>query len=389
MTSEPPGKGKPTLSLCMIVKNEAATLERCLETARPYVDEIVVIDTGSTDATPDIARRYADHFEQIEWPDSFAAARNHSFDRGTGDYIMYLDGDEYIPEAAQWKELRRILGQPRVAAVEVPIRNLLSEGQLMQSDRVWQTRVFRNSPKLRFQGRVHNQIQEALVAYVKLTGEKIVRVEAEIIHTGYALSPAKMKEKYRPRLHLLRAEYEQPISQLYKAYYGYQLGVVLFVLGQNEEAEQIFSELDYSLLTPQNAFYTHLLASHTALKLNHYQVALAHCDAMLALDQNEPIAYYTTGISFLKAGRLGDGLLMLLEAFNVNDRAGATVRFMLNPNTLLHTLSLACESAGLKDHATAFRVLHEKGISNLKLVRTLISTLQTGIVVAEAEAAGN
>ena len=92
----------PTLSLAMIVKNEAEHLEKCLSTARPHVDEIVVVDTGSTDGTQAIAQRYADVFEEIEWPDSFSVARNHSMDKASGDYILILDGDEHIPDDEQW-----------------------------------------------------------------------------------------------------------------------------------------------------------------------------------------------------------------------------------------------------------------------------------------------
>ena len=104
------------LSLCMIVKNEAETLEKCLRLARPHVDEIVVVDTGSTDGTREIARRYADVYDEIEWPDSFSLARNHSFDLATGDFIMCLDGDEYIEEEAETYSVPRAF----VAGEEAP-----------------------------------------------------------------------------------------------------------------------------------------------------------------------------------------------------------------------------------------------------------------------------
>ena len=79
-----------TISLCKIVKNEEQTLARCLDSVRDAVDEIVIVDTGSTDATREIAARYTPIVESFEWIDDFSAARNASFDRATGDFLMCL-----------------------------------------------------------------------------------------------------------------------------------------------------------------------------------------------------------------------------------------------------------------------------------------------------------
>ena len=77
-----------TISLCMIVKNEEAVLGRCLESAAALVDEIVIVDTDSTDATKEIARKFTDKLFDFPWVDDFAAARNFSFDRASGDYCI-------------------------------------------------------------------------------------------------------------------------------------------------------------------------------------------------------------------------------------------------------------------------------------------------------------
>lgn len=85
-----------TISLCMIVKNEEETLSRCLDTVKDIVDEINIVDTGSTDRTVEIARNYTDHIFQYEWTNSFANARNESYKYATMDYILYLDADDVI-----------------------------------------------------------------------------------------------------------------------------------------------------------------------------------------------------------------------------------------------------------------------------------------------------
>lgn len=87
-----------TISLCMIVRNEEKTLARCLDSVKDVVDEIVIVDTGSTDDTYHIACRYTDRVYRFAWVDDFAAARNFAFSKGTSDYLLWLDGDDVLPE---------------------------------------------------------------------------------------------------------------------------------------------------------------------------------------------------------------------------------------------------------------------------------------------------
>jgi glycosyltransferase involved in cell wall biosynthesis len=84
------------ISLCMIVKDEEETLSRCLESAKDAVDEIIVVDTGSTDATKEIALRYTHFVYDFKWVDDFSAARNFSFSKATRDYLMWLDADDVL-----------------------------------------------------------------------------------------------------------------------------------------------------------------------------------------------------------------------------------------------------------------------------------------------------
>ncbi len=90
------GNSMVTISLCMIVKNEEAVLRRCLQSIAPAVDEIIIVDTGSTDSTKDIALDYTDKVYDFDWIDDFAAARNISFAHATMDYQMWLDADDVL-----------------------------------------------------------------------------------------------------------------------------------------------------------------------------------------------------------------------------------------------------------------------------------------------------
>src|SRR5205823_2345512 len=85
-----------TLSLCMIVRDEEEMLPRCLDAIRDAVDEIVIVDTGSTDRTIEIARSYGAKVLEREWTGSFSDARNASFEAASGDWVIYLDADEVL-----------------------------------------------------------------------------------------------------------------------------------------------------------------------------------------------------------------------------------------------------------------------------------------------------
>lgn len=93
-------KNKPAeISLCMIVKNEEHNIGRCLSSVKDLVDEIVIVDTGSTDRTKEIVAQFTDKIYDFEWIDDFAAARNFAFSKGTKDYLMWLDADDIIKES--------------------------------------------------------------------------------------------------------------------------------------------------------------------------------------------------------------------------------------------------------------------------------------------------
>ena len=85
-----------SISLCMIVKNEEKVIERCLRSAKNLVDEIVIVDTGSTDKTKEIVHRYTDKVYDFKWCDDFSKARNFSFSKATKEYILWLDADDVI-----------------------------------------------------------------------------------------------------------------------------------------------------------------------------------------------------------------------------------------------------------------------------------------------------
>lgn len=150
-----------TISLCMIVKNEEAVLGRCLESAADLVDEIVIVDTGSTDGTQEIARQFTNKLFDFPWADDFAAARNFSFDRASGGYCMWLDADDVIEEddRARFRAMREAL-LPQADVVMLPYHAAF-DAQGLPAFTYYRERVVRNEARFRWAGAVHEAITPA------------------------------------------------------------------------------------------------------------------------------------------------------------------------------------------------------------------------------------
>ena len=121
------------LSLCMIVKNEEKFLEQCLNSVRELVDEIVIVDTGSTDKTKEIAAKFTNKIFDFQWCDDFSAARNESLKHATGDWILVLDADETIA----WKDLSEIRKLIDDADASVSGFVLLQRNYVSSLDNTW------------------------------------------------------------------------------------------------------------------------------------------------------------------------------------------------------------------------------------------------------------
>jgi len=211
-------KDSPTLSLCMIVRDEALNLPRSLAPVRKSFDEIVVVDTGSADGTPDLARSYGARVLEINWPDDFAAARNASLRAAAGDWIMWLDADNYISPAGV-EQLRRFLDHER--------RSILWCTEIVTStgERLAQKRVFPQKPGVCFIGRVHEQL-------VHPPDYHSVFTPVEILHWGYA-DRAEARSKGERNLALLEKMLREQGPHFYLCY---QMGRTLLNLRRFEQA---------------------------------------------------------------------------------------------------------------------------------------------------------
>jgi glycosyltransferase involved in cell wall biosynthesis len=175
----------PTISLCMIVKNEERVLDACLRSIKPWVDEIIIVDTGSTDRTVTIAEEHGAKVVHFPWTDSFSEARNVSLEHATGDWIFWMDADDTIPEecGAGMREVVLLAEQGTTGfLMQVHIPPAPGEEGYTIVDHV---KLFRNWPELRFEGRIHEQILES----IHRSGGTVERTNLYVIHSGYDYSP--------------------------------------------------------------------------------------------------------------------------------------------------------------------------------------------------------
>ena len=155
-----------TVSLCMIVKNEERILARCLDSLAGLMDEIVIVDTGSTDATKEIAARYTEQIYDFAWTGDFSEARNFAFSKAQMEYIYSADADEVLDEEnrAAFLRLKETL-LPEIEIVQMYYANQLSHGTIYNYDKELRPKLFKRNRTFRWQGAIHEQIGITPVIY--------------------------------------------------------------------------------------------------------------------------------------------------------------------------------------------------------------------------------
>lgn len=190
------------VTLCMIVRNEEAFIEACLLSARPYVAEMIVCDTGSTDTTMVLAQSLGAQVVQREWTDDFAAARNYALSLASQPWILVLDADERLEPSAMevWQKL--LLADDQwgyyVRLISDLARTDAERGEDAVTDAV--CRLFRNDERVRFTGVIHEECASAVAA---LQGGPLAIAPLTIRHEGYRIDIVEQRRKVERNSRLL------------------------------------------------------------------------------------------------------------------------------------------------------------------------------------------
>jgi glycosyltransferase involved in cell wall biosynthesis len=303
----------------MIVKDEEAVLERCLKSVQGYVDEIIVVDTGSTDSTPDIARRFTDQVYTFEWNHDFSAARNEALKHASGKWILVLDADEYFEEQ-EIRKLRQLLEsmdpEPHLI-YNVTITNLVGSKSNMAINEGRVGRVFGNHLDIRFVRPIHEQPKSARPGIEM----RAVNLPVRVFHSGYVDEALDAKNKHQRNLELFE---RMEKSGNLNAYDHFQLGNQYTLMGEFDKA---LYHLDLALQKPKELGVAYQNAAITMIQAWRAKGELAKAYEVFNRHLNSgdlyPDLLTVKGILLLLLGFTAEAKMTFLAAIEKAERLAA------------------------------------------------------------------
>jgi glycosyltransferase involved in cell wall biosynthesis len=295
---------RESLSLCMIVKNEEKHLELCLNSVKGYVNEIIIVDTGSTDDTKRIASEFTEKIFDYKWIDDFSAARNYAISLSNCEYILILDADEVIENPDEIKEAIRLNKDVYLFT----IKNTLSNGGSYSHIAY---RMFRNHLGLKFENRLHEHLNIESIPNLA-----IGRSNALINHVGYTAEITLEKDKNKRNLELIKKEARVNPTD----YNIYNLGRSYFTVGDYPVALRYFQK-SYQM-NHDRPYIPDLIAKMglCLLHMKKFEDGLRIVQDALNLYPNEVDLLFLKGELYMEIGYLKDAEISFNKCIELGDR---------------------------------------------------------------------
>lgn len=378
------------LSACTITKNEEANIERSINSYKEFVDEIIIVDTGSTDNTVEVARALGAKVIEYNWNNDFAAARNCALSNATGDWVLFLDADEWIANDGA-KNLKKFIAdavQNHFDAISGRLINLADDGSIIETMSI--LRMFAKKSNIKYRRKIH----ELLYDFDKKHALESLYIEGFAInHSGYAKSISK--DKVLRNRKFLEDIYANGEAEALDYFYLARENLV-----DNPERSDYFLNLLISSKDYMNALKEinignnidelKIRLSNILTEKYSFEQRSAFIEEAIASSPEDPVYYYYkyvlySGIDDMKNKELLEKAILLSKEYETKaqDKNNAFYKYK---SEVLYELALCELKTGEKlkvlDYLAAFFAKGERDSSALKLLLSIISTQSTEEVIA-------
>lgn len=304
------------ITQCVIAKNEEKNIEYCLKHLKSVVDEQIVVDTGSTDRTVEISKELGAKIFHFDWIDDFSAARNFALEKARGDWIIFLDCDEYFTDGSIpliRGYLKNINGNKKIDGVRTEIINIDNGKNVISTVKNTSQRIFRNKNSIKYRNRIHEFLIDAKrnefnFAVTTTDGSN----ELKIIHTGYDKITVHEKNKNQRNIDLLKKELDENPTDSHLNLY------ISTSLYMNQEYKE---SLDYALkalkcidqskdLDYYPTIYSNILYTMLTLGISYDEMKLIYDEAVSKYPKY-PDYYRAIGIAALNVGNTKESIKLL------------------------------------------------------------------------------
>lgn len=337
-----------TISLCMIVRDEALYLEKCLETVHSFVSEIIIVDTGSCDQTMSIAKKWTNKVFSFSWNDDFSAARNYAIRQATSDWILVLDADELLAPK-DCKKIQELVKNTKASAYFFTQKEYTNDTSLTGFHYSYNEgflgyvlvthaiRLFRHLPFLHFHWKIHESILPSLEK------NNIIPLDSNIFIHHYKQKKDKttQQEKLQKYLRIGELQCQETPN---KAKPWYELGLIYYAMKKYQEAATAFERVQAILPDDTRSLFK---LGRTYAKLSLYQKAMSYFQMHLQKAGKTSETFGELGLLSIKQQQYAAAKKCFLAALEVNS-ADILVR---------HNLSLLYLHLGETEQALL--LLHE------------------------------